>query len=305
MPDLSEFVGFVTDRSGIAKPALVEQDILIHGLLKRLVDSPEFAGKYVFKGGSCLVKCYYGYYRFSVDLDFTWRDKEYFNITGKELQRRLKEETMAIGERLETISKSLGLEFKNDLSDKRYFEFGGSKRMVTFKLWKGKEYVKVQVNFVEELLFEVKRKTVKTLLDGVVLKRDEIVYFDEQLAYYAPFDVDVYDEREILCEKIRAILTRKAQKLRDFYDLFIMDSHGFKVERMSEECVHKTKAALHYAKYQENFEINRRVIELNDEVLESPFERSLFVTDPPVEFERFVEKLSVELRGVSEKVAES
>jgi len=56
MPDLSEFVGFVTDRSGIAKPALVEQDILIHGLLKRLVDSPEFTGKYVFKGGSCLVK---------------------------------------------------------------------------------------------------------------------------------------------------------------------------------------------------------------------------------------------------------
>jgi predicted nucleotidyltransferase component of viral defense system len=25
---------------------------------------------YLFKGGGCLVKCYFGYYRFSVDLDF-------------------------------------------------------------------------------------------------------------------------------------------------------------------------------------------------------------------------------------------
>lgn len=302
MPDLPEFVGFVAEKSGVSKPALVEQDILIHGLLKALCDSPGFAGKYVFKGGSCLAKCYFGYYRFSVDLDFTWKDHGHLSVGGTELQRRLKAETMAFGQMLEGTSKRLGLDFRNDLSDKRYFEFGGSKRMVTFKLWKGREFVKVQVNFVEELLFDTKRKTVKTLLDGVSLKREETAYFEEQLAYYAPFEIDVYDEREILCEKVRAILTRRAQKLRDFYDLFVLDSRGFKVEQLVEECARKTKVSLYYRKYRENFEDNRKAIELDEAVFESPFERSLFIVSPPTEFDRFIGELLKKLEGIAAKV---
>jgi len=45
MPDLSEFVEFVAVKSGVAKPGLVEQDILIHRLLKALCDSPGFGGE--------------------------------------------------------------------------------------------------------------------------------------------------------------------------------------------------------------------------------------------------------------------
>jgi predicted nucleotidyltransferase component of viral defense system len=63
---------------------------------------------------------------------------------------------------------------------------------------------------------------VKTLLNRIDLSEDEKVYFGEFLDFYKPFSVLAYDEREILCEKVRAILTRKAQKLRDFYDLFIL-----------------------------------------------------------------------------------
>jgi predicted nucleotidyltransferase component of viral defense system len=162
--------------------------------------------------------------------------------------------------------------------------------------------VKVQVNFVEELLFDTKRKTVKTLLDGVSLKREETAYFEEQLAYYAPFEVDVYDEREILCEKVRAILTRRAQKLRDFYDLFVLDSRGFKVEQLVEECARKTKVSLYYRKYRENFEDNRKAIELDEAVFESPFERSLFIVSPPTEFDRFIGELLKKLEGIAAKV---
>jgi hypothetical protein len=153
MPDLSEFIGFVSRKSGVNKPALIEQDILIHGLLRVLCKSPTFAGNYLFKGGSCLVKCYFGYYRFSVDLDFTWKDQARFKVGKGELQRRLKTETVAFGDALQDAAGELGLEFRNDPADGRYVEFGGGKRMTTYKLWKGKELVKVQVNFVEELLF--------------------------------------------------------------------------------------------------------------------------------------------------------
>jgi len=302
MPDLSEFVEFVVVKSGVAKPSLVEQDILLHRLLKALCASPGFEGKYAFKGGSCLVKCYFGYYRFSVDLDFTWKDQAHFNVDGKELQRRLGAEVVAFGQVLEDVSSRIGLDFENDRSDKRYFEFGGGKRMVTFKLWKGNEFVKVQVNFVEEMLFNVKRSTVKTLLDGVDMRQDEKAYFEEHLAHYTPFEVEAYDEREILCEKVRAILTRRAQKLRDFYDLFVLDCHGYRVSALADESARKTRASFYYRKYRRNFEANREAIMMEDAVIESPFERSLLIDTTPPEFDRFIENLLIELRGIVSRV---
>jgi len=76
MPDLSEFITFVAEKSGINKPNLIEKDLIIHRILKELLSSSRFADNYLFKGGSCLVKCYFGYYRFSVDLDFTWKNQK-------------------------------------------------------------------------------------------------------------------------------------------------------------------------------------------------------------------------------------
>ena len=96
---MPEFVGFVAEKSGVNKPALLEQDILIHRLLKALCDSPGFAGKYVFKGGSCLVKCYFGYYRFSVDLDFTWKDHGYLSVGGKARAYTTEEKSCGGGKR--------------------------------------------------------------------------------------------------------------------------------------------------------------------------------------------------------------
>jgi len=71
MPDLSEFISFVSEKSKVKKLNLIEQDILIHRILKEIYAFPHFIENYLLKGGSCLVKCYFGYYRFSIDLDFT------------------------------------------------------------------------------------------------------------------------------------------------------------------------------------------------------------------------------------------
>jgi len=301
MPDLSEFVGFVASKSGINKPQLVEQDILIHRLLKSLNSSPYFALNYLFKGGSCLVKCYFGYYRFSVDLDFTWKKQAHFNVGKKERQKRLKTEIRSFGQILEDAAGQLGLDFTNDATDKHYIEFGGSKRMVTFKLWKGKTLVKVQVNFVEELLFPGKKVEVRTLLDNSKLSKEEHAYFSEFIDHYSPFFIEAYDEREILCEKVRAILTRKAPKLRDFYDLFILNEHGFKTEMYTEKIVKKTHAALVYRKYRDNLEANKKAMEIDQKVFESPYERSLFIENPPNTFDKFINELFPQLRELTGK----
>ena len=302
MPGLSEFIAFVAEKSGVKKPSLIEKDLTIHRILKDIYSSSHLAENYLFKGGSCLVKCYFGYYRFSVDLDLTWQDQEVWAGLGKyELRRRLLEEISNFGSLLEKTAQDIGLEFKNELKNKEYFEFGGGSRMVTFKLWKNSELIKIQVNFVDEILFPHKTITVKTLLDNVQLSEDDMAYFEESLEFYKPFKVKAYDEKEILCEKVRAILTRRAQKLRDFYDLFMLDKSGYNIEALNEQIIVKIKACLHYKRYRINLERNRESLEFST-VLEDPFERGLFVARPPKNFDIFLKRLSDALKDIMNQV---
>jgi len=173
--------------------------------------------------------------------------------------------------------------------------------MVTFKLWKDSELVKVQVNLVERVLFNPKRVEAKTLLAGIELTDEEKAYFDEFLEFYEPLQVTTYDEREILCEKVRAILTRRAQKLRDFYDVFKLAEHGVRAEKLREEIAEKIRAALYYKKYRENLERNRKLL-IGKDVLEDPFERELFIVKLPREFEHFLKEFIEELRNVASVV---
>lgn len=50
---------------------VVEKDYVLGWLLAGIANEPALAGTWVFKGGTCLRKCYYETYRFSEDLDFT------------------------------------------------------------------------------------------------------------------------------------------------------------------------------------------------------------------------------------------
>ncbi|GBC75384.1 hypothetical protein HRbin06_00702 [archaeon HR06] len=173
--------------------------------------------------------------------------------------------------------------------------------MATFKLWKGLELVKIQVNYVERILFKPKIVVVKTLLDKTELKEDEKAYFEEFLEFYKPFQIAAYDEREILCEKVRAILTRRAQKLRDFYDLFILQKHGFHAKDLENEIIEKIKASLYYKKYRDALEKNKEGLEASREILEDPFERNLLVEKPQKEFDSFLEAFIETLRKIADK----
>jgi len=162
IPRLSEFITFISRRSGVKNLELIEKDVILH-LILREVYSSAIGQNYLFKGGSCLVKCYFGYYRFSVDLDFTWKKQAAWEGLGKrKLRRTLLERITDFASVLEKACSQAGLNFKPNLEDKRLFEFGGGGRMVTFKLWEGLELVKIQVNFVERILFKPKKVFVKS-----------------------------------------------------------------------------------------------------------------------------------------------
>lgn len=56
------------------RPDVVEKDFVLGWLLASISNHPEINKTWVFKGGTCLKKCYFETFRFSEDLDFTITD---------------------------------------------------------------------------------------------------------------------------------------------------------------------------------------------------------------------------------------
>lgn len=61
------------------QPNILEKDYVLGWLLAGINQSPAVGEAWVFKGGTCLKKCYFETYRFSEDLDFTLRDPAHIN----------------------------------------------------------------------------------------------------------------------------------------------------------------------------------------------------------------------------------
>ena len=60
-----------TARSLGLQPTIVEKDYVLGWVLMAIQEHPECQGNWIFKGGTCLKKCFFDKYRFSEDLDFT------------------------------------------------------------------------------------------------------------------------------------------------------------------------------------------------------------------------------------------
>ena len=66
------------DETGLT-PNVAEKDYVLGWLLAAINTNPVLSQSWVFKGGTCLKKCYFETYRFSEDLDFTLRDQTHIN----------------------------------------------------------------------------------------------------------------------------------------------------------------------------------------------------------------------------------
>jgi len=58
---------------------VVEKDYALGWLLAGIAAHPSIGSSWVFKGGTCLKKCYFETYRFSEDLDFTLQDADHLD----------------------------------------------------------------------------------------------------------------------------------------------------------------------------------------------------------------------------------
>src|SRR5580698_2774390 len=78
MIDRGEILSVATDLS--LTPDVVEKDYVLGWLLAGIAAHPAMATSWVFKGGTCLKKCYFETYRFSEDLDFTLTDPAHLTV---------------------------------------------------------------------------------------------------------------------------------------------------------------------------------------------------------------------------------
>src|SRR3989344_796744 len=223
-----KFIDYIGDKLGIERRDLIEKDILLQMLLNELVKNKDFKDNFAFKGETCLIKNYFGYFRFSEDLDFTYLNQKEFNgISEKKLREIISKKIDGIGELIEPIAKQLNLDFKIEKENRKYFEFGGSNAFVTLKIWyhsvvlNKPSFIKIQVNFIENLSYPVKEMPAIFILGNKDKKEIETL-FPNYSYLTEPVNIKVYDVREILIEKVRAILTRRGIKARDFVDVFLI-----------------------------------------------------------------------------------
>ena len=108
-----DFVNEVARVQRIKRTDLIEKDLILHQVLHDLSKNQFFHENFAFKGGTCLAKCYLDYFRFSEDIDFTWKNQSVFEgKSQKEIRKYLSKVIDSIGEVFEEIAKKRGLDFK-------------------------------------------------------------------------------------------------------------------------------------------------------------------------------------------------
>ena len=121
---MKEFIEDVSNRKNVKRKDLLEKDILIHKILLDLSKDDFFSKNLAFKGGTCLIKCYLGYYRFSEDIDFTWIDQSIFkDQSGKQIRKIISDLKDELGKLFENISNDRGMDFVLDKDNKKYMEY--------------------------------------------------------------------------------------------------------------------------------------------------------------------------------------
>ena len=95
------------------RPQIVEKDYVLGWVLAGIYQHVALAETWIFKGGTCLKKCYFETYRFSEDLDFTITDASHIE------QEFLGSVFREIGE---WIYEGTGIEIPAELQDFELFE---------------------------------------------------------------------------------------------------------------------------------------------------------------------------------------
>ena len=191
----------------------IDKDWVLGHFLSAIYSEPDLKRELIFKGGTCLKKCYIADYRFSEDLDFTARHKE-FELTEKHVQHITAHVESNSGVHT-YVDSLLPLKFKDELMGyKAIIRFWGADHSQneappTPDRWQTK--IKLEIILYELMVFdEAHRKVMHDYSDKIALETNEI---------------PCYSIEEVMAEKLRALIQRSYTAPRDFYDIWYLQKH--------------------------------------------------------------------------------
>ena len=203
---------------------LLEKDYHLTRILQRI--SEKKIKDLVFKGGTCLNKCYLGFYRLSEDLDFVYNQdvKGKTKLQIKKILDGLRRELMGILDELGIkTSKELGKGWKM-LTSKEDPKIVGLEVITNYNsmIDNSVQTIKLEISFRKKLRNPTRMKAIKhefidALGEPILIKDVEI---------------EVIDLIENFAEKFRALVIRKNVAIRDIYDIyFILKNKLAKVDK--------------------------------------------------------------------------
>jgi predicted nucleotidyltransferase component of viral defense system len=180
---------------------VVEKDYALGWLLWGIGSHPALASAWVFKGGTCLKKCYFETYRFSEDLDFT--------VIG-DGPRDPEELKGLFGEIADRVYEASGIEIpREQIRFEQYKTRRGSTAVEGRVYYRGPrrpggDLPRVKIDLTAD----------EVLVDSPILRGIAHPYTDE---FPDPPRVTAYSLPEIFGEKLRALAERCLP--RDLYDV--------------------------------------------------------------------------------------
>lgn len=238
----------------------IDKDWVLGHFIDAIFSIPECKENLIFKGGTCLRKCYFSNYRFSEDLDFTCTNPN-FELTKKMLSLLVQ----IITERTEIplhIEELKPLQHKNKLT--------GYKAIIKF--W-GADHPRNQAPPPPE------RWTTSIKIE--IILYELIIFPSESREVYHPYSdklsqtalkVPCYVIHEVLSEKLRALIQRSYTAPRDFYDIWYLANNVLDIDW------EKVTAAFHQKMKFKGLEftgIEQMINEENDKRLKAAWKNSI------------------------------
>lgn len=180
----------------------VEKDYVLSWVLYGISKNPQLS-KWLFKGGTCLKKCYFETYRFSEDLDFTIPEGEVY--TKDSIKNALNEVANIVYEETGINLKRLGVEVEESINKRN------NKTFIAKLTYLGP--LNLPSRNSQRVKFDITN-------DEIVVDASDIreVFHPYSDAPNPGTKIRCYSINEILTEKTRAIYERQG-RARDIYDI--------------------------------------------------------------------------------------
>jgi len=192
------------------RPTTVEKDYVLGWMLAAISHHPRLS-QWVFKGGTCLKKCYFETYRFSEDLDFTIPSEVTLSPEG------IKGDLAEAGA---WVSERSGISFPPvKIKVEKYTNLRGRESYQAKAAYACR--LNLAPNSLQRIKFDITQD--EFLVDTPDQRAVSHPYADAQEPEPT---VRCYSIDEILAEKTRALFERQG-RARDVYDLVHL-SHGFR-----------------------------------------------------------------------------